>query len=110
MQKAFLRIREFRIEFPDGAVFAMGKFETVDEGWVVKIKGQQNFEGVKGMHKAFEIAIETTGEVAAWKDGETELWDVVEIFDNEAEATAAGLVNEQMSIYQIETGRLKWLV
>lgn len=110
MQKAFLRLREFRLEFPDGAILAIGKFEQVEEGWVVKIKGHQNFEGTEGMKQAFDIAIETTLTVAGWKDEETELWDVVEIFDNEEEATAAGLVNEQMSIYQIETGRLKWLV
>lgn len=109
MDKIFLRIREISIEFPDGHIIGIGGLHPVDEGWVVKIKGAQNFEGEQGMKEAFEIAHETTGTIAGWRDDGTELWDVVQIFDNEEDATKAGKVNEQMSIYQIETARLKWL-
>jgi len=35
---------------------------------------------------------------------------VVEIFDNEELATEAGKEYGQMTIYQIETGTLKWLM
>ena len=108
MQTAFLRIRQIEIDFPDVTI-GITDFEFVRSGWVVKIKGQQNFEGRDGMVKAILIAKETTGTVSGWKSGRAELWDVVAIFDNEDEATKAGKVNEQMTIYQIETGKLKWL-
>ena len=109
MLKAFLKIREIRIEFPDGTVFGIGKLELIDSGWVVKTKIGQNLIGEDGMIEAFKIASETTQTIAGWKDGETEFWDVVEIFEDEEEATQAGKENGQMSIYQIDTGTLKWI-
>lgn len=108
MQKAFLRIHEITLDLPDVTIGVVD-FEIVKKGWVVKIKGQQNFEGKEGMHKAFILARKTTRTISGWKSGKAELWDVVEIFDNEDEATEAGKQNEQMAIYQIETGRLKWI-
>jgi hypothetical protein len=109
MDKIFLRIREIRLKHPDGSIIAIGKAEQVTEGWVVKVKDGQNLEGEDGMIEAFGIASQTTRTVAGWKDGETELWDVVEIFKNEDEATERGIENGQLAIYQIETARLKWL-
>jgi len=108
MESAFLRIHEISIEFPD-ATIGIVDFEIVKKGWVVKIKGQQHFEGRDGMHKAFFLAKNTTKTISGWKAGKAELWDVCEIFTNEDEATKAGIKNEQMAIYQIETGRLKWI-
>lgn len=108
MQRAFLKIREISIDLPD-ATIGIIDFEIVKTGWVVKMKDWQNFEGLEGMKKAFWIARKTTECIAGWKDGDTELWDVVAIFDNEDEATIAGKENGQMTIYQIQTGRLKWL-
>lgn len=109
MEKVFLRLREIAIEFPDGTVFGIGRLEPVRSGWSVRIKNAVDFEGEAGMLKAIRLAAETTRTVAGSKDGEIELWDVVEIFENEEEATTAGKLNGQMAIYQIETGRLKWL-
>ena len=97
------------MDFPDGLTIGIGRLEPVTHGWVVKVKNAQNFEGENGMKKAFAIARETSQTIAGWKDGETELWDVVEIFDNEGEATEFGKAMEQMTIYNIETGQLKWL-
>lgn len=108
MQQAFLRIREISIDLPDVTIGIMD-FEVVKKGWVVKIKGQQHFEGKDGMITAIDLARETTKTVSGWKSGKAELWDVCKIFTNEDEATKAGIENEQMAIYQIETGRLKWL-
>lgn len=110
MQKAFLKLQELRIEFPDGAIFSIKRVEHVTEGWVVKMKYGQNLQGEAGMIKAFTIAEQTTQTVAAWRDEETEFFDVVQIFEDEEEATKAGLENGQMTIYQIETGKLKWLI
>lgn len=109
MEKVFLRLREFAIEFPDGTVFGIGRLEPVTEGWVVRVNGATDFEGHEGMIKAITIAGRTTETVAGSKDGDVELWDVVEIFEDEDDATEAGERNGQMAIYQIETGKLKWL-
>lgn len=109
MEKVFLQIREIRMEFPDGTILKVGRLEIVKAGWVVKRKEGQNLEGEEGMIKALDLASNTTMTVAGYKDGNTELWDVVEIFEDEDEATTAGKENGQMTIYQIETGKLKWL-
>jgi hypothetical protein len=108
MEKIFLKIREMRLEFP-GLTIGLVKLQPVFSGWVVKVKEGQNLEGEDGMEEAVKIALETTRTISGWKDEETELWDVVEIFETEEEATEAGKQNGQMSIYQIETGKLKWL-
>jgi len=109
MDKVFLMMREFLIELPNGVIFGLGRLEPVDEGWVVRIKDACDFEGEAGMIEAMKIAAQTTKTIAGYKDGEVEMWDVVEIFDNEPEATLAGKLNEQMTIYRIETATLKWL-
>lgn len=109
MEKIFLRLREMIVEFPDGSVFGLGRLEVVKKGWVVKIKGKGDYEGERGMLKAIQLASQTTQAVAGYRDEDVELWDVVQIFDNEDDATEAGYENEQLSIYEIETGKLKWL-
>ena len=87
----------------------VGKLEPIKSGWVVKVKGLSDFEGEDGMDEAMSYAARTSQKISGFKDGETELWDVVEVFDNEAEATEFGKSQEQMTIYQIETGKLKWI-
>jgi hypothetical protein len=108
-EKVFLQLREITIEFPDGSVFGIGRLQHVEKGWVVRIKNACDFEGETGMLQALALAKETTGTVSGSKDGDVELWDVVEIFEDEETATKAGKKNGQMTIYQIETARLKWL-
>lgn len=109
MERVFLRIREILVEFPDGSTIGFGHFTPIKKGWVVKVKNQSDFEGEIGMITAIKIAKETTQTIGGWTDGEIEMWDVVEVFKNEDEATQAGIENEQMAIYQIEANRLKWL-
>jgi len=110
MEKVFLNVLRFSKDFPElGITIGMGLVNPIREGWVVKLREHQNFEGQDGMFEAFEIASETTQTVSGYKDGKTELWDVVEIYDNEEDATKAGRENGQMTIYQIETGELKWI-
>lgn len=109
-ERIFLRVREIMIEFPDGATQVFGHLQPIRKGWVVRVKNQCDFEGEAGMMTAITIARETTQTIGGWTDGEgIEMWDVVMIFKNEEEATKAGIENEQMAIYQIETSRLKWL-
>jgi hypothetical protein len=109
MEKIVLRLREIAIEFPDGSVFGIARLEYITSGWVVRMIDAGDFEGENGMYEAMTIASRTTGKISRSKDGDLELWDVVEVFEDEFEATEAGYDNEQMTIYQIETGRLKWL-
>jgi hypothetical protein len=109
MDKIFLRLREIAIEFPDGSVFGLARLEYIRKGWVVRMKEASDFEGEDGMYEAMTIASRTTGKISQSKDGDLEIWDVVEVFEDEFEATEAGYENEQMTIYQIETGTLRWL-
>lgn len=109
MDKLFFQILTIEIDFPNGLTIGIGKLEPVTEGWVVKQKEAQNLEGREGLEKAFDAAVRTTRAISGYKLDDTELWDVVEIFEDEDEATIAGKLNGQMTIYQIETGRLKWL-
>lgn len=84
-------------------------FEPVTKGWVVREKTATNFEGENGFYEAAKVALHSRKSLSGYKDGDVELWDVVQIYDTEEEATKAGKKNGQMSIYQIETGRLKWI-
>jgi hypothetical protein len=107
--KHILKIRGIVIEYPDGSTFGVGDLEPITAGWVVPIEGWQNLEGEFGMAQALSEAVKTTKHVSVFKDGDLELWDVVAVFNDEGQATKAGKENGQMAIYQIETGRLKWL-
>jgi hypothetical protein len=107
--KLFFNVQQLLFDLAPGLALAIGKLEPVTEGWVVKIKDATDFEGRDGMSKAIDIALETTGTIAGSRDGELEIWDVVEIFESEAAATLAGKLNGQMYIYQIETGKFKWI-
>lgn len=109
MDKVFLNIQQLEIELEHGVTIGIGRMRPVKSGWVVKLPFGQNLEGKEGMLQAIEIASKTSQFISGWKDDEVELWDVVEIFENEDEATKAGKHWKQMSIYQIETAKLKWL-
>jgi len=108
MQKVFMKVVGAVLDLPDVLV-GYARFEHVEKGWVVRMKDATNFEGERGMFEAIKVALDTTKTVSGYKDGDVELWDVIEIFEDETTATKAGKLNGQMSIYQIETGRLKWI-
>lgn len=108
-QKVFLEMHtDIVIGTPFGAIVS-GKFEKITKGWVAKLKGATDFEGEEGKETAMEIASQTTNKIAGYKADEIELWDVVEVFESEAEATEFGKAMGQMTIYQIETQKLKWI-
>jgi len=109
IQKVVLQLRSIAIDLENGYIMEIGRLEPVKKGWVVKVSGKTDFEGEDGMMEAIQIAKETTKTISGYHDGENELWDVVEVFEDETKATLQGRLNEQMAIYQIETGRIKWL-
>jgi len=106
--KVFFAVIGTMIEFP-GAIVGMATLEPVYEGWVTRLRGHTDYEGEKGMQKAAAFAMKTTGTIAGYRDGDVELWDVVEIWNNETAARVAGIANDQSTIYQIETGKLVWI-
>lgn len=109
MEKDFRRLRKFTYRLPGGEILEIGFLQEVTSGWVVALKDATNFEGDEGFFAAIRIAERTTQTIARIFDDEIEMWDVVMIFDDEDEATRVGKEMQQLSIYQIETGRLKWL-
>ena len=108
MSKLFFQVIGEVIELPF-ALIGHVKLEPVTKGWVTRLKGHTDFEGEQGMTQAAIIAIKTSGYIAGYKDEEIELWDVVEIWENETMARVAGIANDQSTAYQIETGKLIWL-
>lgn len=108
MSKVFFQVVGAVIELP-GALIGTAHLEPVTKGWVTRLKDHTDFEGERGMVKAATIAMQTTGFIAGYKDGDIELWDVVEIWENETMARVAGIANDQSTAYQIETAKLIWL-
>jgi len=107
MGRAFFKVRVIEIEFPNHTL-CLGELQRITSGWVVKTE-LKTFEGQTGMYEAFTLASETTGTVEGFKDGETELWNVVEVFEDENKAIQVGKDYNQLYIYQIETSTFKWL-
>ncbi len=93
---------------PEGFTVILPGLTFAKTGWVVALKETQNCFGPEGLDKALEVAIKTS-HLGGWHDGELFYWDAVMIFTNEDEATQAGKENEQLAIYHLDTGRLKWL-
>lgn len=108
MERKFLRVAGAVVDLPDAQIGFI-EMEPVRKGWVVRLKDATDFEGPEGMIEAIKIALRTTNTIAGYKDGDVELWDVIAVFDEEDTATFAGRKQGQMAIYQIETGRLKWI-
>jgi len=109
MEVLLVKLRKLAADFPNGFTVTIPEVQIVKSGWVVARKETQNSFGEQGLRKALEVALKTSKAMGGWKDGKLFYWDAVQIFEDETLATQAGIENEQMAIYQIETGRLKWL-
>jgi len=108
MERAFLKVLIIEIEMED-KILGIGHFERIQKGWVVKTNFP-TFKGQEGMLEAFQIATKTTGTVEGFKDGDTELWNVIEVYESEDEAIEAGKENNQLFIFNIESSTFKWVV
>jgi len=109
MDKIITHLQEIAESNPDGFTVKLPDLQFIKKGWVVALKETQNCFGPDGLNKALEVAKKTSQHIGGWKDGKLFYWDCVQIFFDEDQATKAGIENEQLAIYQIETGRLKWL-
>ncbi len=107
-EKVFFKVAGMIFDLPTKLI-GFADLIRVEKGWVVKVKNATDFEGEDGMIQAVSIALKTTKAVSGYKDGDVELWDVIEIYQMQAAAERAAKVNGQMTIYQIETGRIKWI-
>lgn len=103
------RLKQIADENPNGFTVYTTNLLPVKNGWVVANKETQNCFGDDGLKKALGVAINTSQTLGGWKDKELFYWDAVILFDNEEEATFAGIENEQIAIYHIETNYLKFL-
>jgi hypothetical protein len=103
------RLKQIASEYPNGFTVYTTNLEPVKSGWVVALKETQNSFGDEGLIKALEVAQRTSKVVGGWKEKDLFYWDAVLIFNNEDEATKAGIENEQIAIYQIENNYLKFL-
>jgi hypothetical protein len=103
------RLKEIADEYPSGFTVYTTDLMPVKKGWIVAIKETQNCFGDEGLMKALEVAQRTSQVVGGWKDKELFYWDAVLVFKDEEQATKAGIENEQIAIYNIETNYLKFL-
>lgn len=100
------KIMQIALVNPDGFTVYTSNLEHVKKGWVVAMKETQNCFGQVGLQKVLDIKPRTIG---GWLDGKDFYFDAVMIFDNEEDATRAGIENEQIAIFNIEQSRLKFL-
>lgn len=103
------RLKQIADENPSGFTVYTTTLLPVTQGWVVANKETQNCFGDVGLRKALKVAQNTTQTIGGWLEETKWYWDAVMIFDNEDEATKAGIENEQIAIYQIENNKLKFL-
>lgn len=109
MINILVALKSLTEENPKGFTVYVPSLEPVKRGWVVaKIETQNSF-GDAGLEKVLKYATATTGIVGFWNDDGTFYWDAVMLFNDEVEATEAGIANEQISIYNIENNELKML-
>lgn len=102
------RLKEIAEDYPNGFTAYTLTLQPVKRGWVVANRETQNCFGDEGLKKALTVAYRT-GTIGGWLENERWYWDAVVIYDNEDEATKAGIENEQIAIYNIETNYLKFL-
>lgn len=103
------RLKQLADENPNGFTVYTANLEPVKSGWVVANKETQNCFGDQGLIKALGVALNSSKTIGGWKEKELFYWDSVMIFFDEDEATKAGIENEQIAIYHIETNYLKFL-
>jgi hypothetical protein len=109
MNQLLIKLKQIAERKPQGFTVFLPDLTPVKAGWVVALKETQNCFGDDGLQKAYEVATKTSNVIGGWKDEGEWYWDACLLFDSEADATRAGMENEQLAIYHIETATIKWL-
>ncbi len=109
MENLIEKLKEIAKENPAGFTVYLKDLSFVKEGWSVALKETQNSFGDEGLKKVIAVASEKTGIVGGWNEQGELWWDAVMIFDNEADATKAGMENEQIAIFHINEAYVKYL-
>jgi len=109
MEQLIKKLKQIAKENPTGFTVYLNDLNPVKTGWSVALKETQNSFGDAGLKKVIAVATEKTGIVGGWREDGKFWWDAVQIYDNEDEATTAGLKNEQIAIYHIEANEVKFL-
>lgn len=109
MNKLIKQLKEIAAQNPDGFTVRLPNLEPVKTGWVVALKATQNCFNDEGLEKAIIVATETHNVIGGWQEGNKWYWDASQIFETENEATEAGIANEQIAIYHLDTNTLKFL-
>ena len=103
------QLKKIADENPNGFTVWTTDLAPVKSGWVVAMKETQDSFGDAGLKRALEVAEKTSKVIGGWKEKKQFYWDAVLLYDNETEATKAGIENEQIAIYNIENNFLKYL-
>ncbi|MDO9554519.1 hypothetical protein [Rhodonellum sp.] len=109
MEDLILKIKRIAKENPEGFTISIKDLSHIKKGWIVALKETQNSFGDKGLRKVIETSLKTTYMVGGWKEEKLFYFDTVQIFNTEAEAIQAGIENDQISIYNLESGKLIYL-
>lgn len=103
------KLKQIARENPNGFTVYLKDLSPVKAGWSVALNETQNCHDDQGLKKVIAIATEKTGIVGGWKEDGKFWWDAVMIYDNEEQATIAGIQNEQIAIYHIEKNYVKFI-
>ena len=103
------RLKEIAEENPNGFTVHLPTLQPVVKGWIVAKAETQNSFGDEGLKTAYEVAIKTSKILGGWYEDGKWYWDASDVYYDENEATKAGIANEQIAIYNIETATLKFL-
>lgn len=109
METLVAKLLDIAKQHPAGFTVDLNTLNHVSSGWVVAKKETQNSFGVDGLKKVLAVALKTNKVVGGWKEGKLFYFDAVEIYEDEETATAAGIANDQIAIYHLQTATVKFL-
>jgi hypothetical protein len=109
MEDLIKQIKQIAKENPKGFTISLHDLNHVKKGWIVALKETQNSFGDQGLRKVIEASKKTSYLMGGWKEGKLFYYDSVMVFEDKAKAIEAGIENEQIAIYQIETATLIYL-
>ncbi|OJV50490.1 MAG: hypothetical protein BGO31_14100 [Bacteroidetes bacterium 43-16] len=109
MDELIQKLQCIACENPSGFTVTLPNLEPVKSGWIVALKETQNCFNVFGLRKALEVAQKTSKIIGGWLEDDKFYWDASMVYKNREDAIKAGIENEQIAIFNIETAELLYL-